>query len=121
MPFKRSANVSVHRLLQRITSIGFSPYAKEREEFGTRIRSLRITVFVPQDMKYEETNDDERAPLAARLSEYLALGYFQELSQKIDTIEIFVDDRKAYAFSNGKNGFNLEWSHNWRRDSSMEV
>ncbi|KAF1975533.1 hypothetical protein BU23DRAFT_75998 [Bimuria novae-zelandiae CBS 107.79] len=108
VPFKRNANVSIDRLLQRITSIGLSPYAKDREVHGTEIRKLRITVVVPEDMKDEE---GERAPLATRLSEYLSLGHFGDLSQKIDAIEIFVDDCRAYAFSNEKGYFKLEWSH----------
>ncbi|KAJ4293249.1 hypothetical protein N0V90_008531 [Kalmusia sp. IMI 367209] len=119
VPFKRNANVSVDRLLQRITSIGLSPYAKDRPTLGTQIRKLRITIVAPVDTKDGEA-EDERAPLAARLSEYLSLGHFEDLSQKIDAIDIFVDDRKAYALSNGKNYFKLEWSHKWRRDSAME-
>jgi hypothetical protein len=119
VPFKRNANISVDRLLQRITSVGLSPYAKDRETFGTEIRKLRITVAVPEDMKDFET-EDERAPLTTRLSEFLALGHFGALSQKIDTIEIFVDERRAYVFSKEQSHFRLVWSHKWRRDSAVE-
>jgi hypothetical protein len=111
--------MSVGRLLQRITSIGLSPYTKNRRALGTQIRKLQITVVAPPDMKVGGT-EDERAPLAARLSEYFSLGFFQNLSQSFDCIEIFVDDRKAYAFSSGKGSFVLEWSHKWRRDSVLE-
>jgi len=119
VPFKRNANVSVDRLLRRITSIGLSPYGKNREIFGTQIRHLRINVIAPEDMD-ESLGYDERAPLAARLSEYLSLGHFEDLSSKIDDIEICVDQRRAYHLSNDKNYFKLEWSHKWRRDSAME-
>lgn len=119
MHFKRNANVSVDRLLRRITSIGLSPYAKDRRTLGTEIRKLRITVAVPDDMKELET-EDERAPLTTRLCEYLALGYFEELSQKIDSIEICSDDCKAYVLTKEGGHFRLDWSHKWRRDSAME-
>ncbi|KAF2440457.1 hypothetical protein P171DRAFT_435251 [Karstenula rhodostoma CBS 690.94] len=119
VPLKRNANTSVGRLLQRITSVGLSPYAKDRQTLGTQIRKLRITVVAPADMKVGGT-EDERAPLAVRLSEYFSMGYFEDLAQKVNSIEIFVDDRKAYAFSSAKGSFVLEWSHKWRRDSAME-
>ncbi|KAK7180123.1 hypothetical protein DPSP01_012296 [Paraphaeosphaeria sporulosa] len=119
VPLKRNANMSVGRLLQRITSIGLSPYAKDRQTQGTQVRRLRITIVTPADGKIGET-EDERAPLAARLSEYFSMGYFEDLAQRVNGIEIFVDDRKAYAFSSAKSSFVMEWSHKWRRDSAME-
>lgn len=119
VPLKRNANMSVGRLLQRITSIGLSPYEKDRQTLGTQVRRLRITVVAPANTKVGGT-EDERAPLAARLSEYFSMGYFEDLAQRVSSIEIFVDDRKAYAFSSAKGSFVLEWSHKWRRDSAME-
>ncbi|KAL1611910.1 hypothetical protein SLS60_000132 [Paraconiothyrium brasiliense] len=135
MMMKRNANRLLGRLLRRIITDGFSPYAKEGQKIvGTRIHTLRITVVAPTDTKDEELVDekaplaarlseyfsDKKAPLAARLSEYFSLGFFGEMSQKIDAIEIFVDDRKAYGLSSAKDTFVLNWSHKWRRDSAME-
>ncbi|KAJ4357434.1 uncharacterized protein N0V89_002009 [Didymosphaeria variabile] len=116
---KRNANMLVGRLLHRITSVGLNPYAKCQHSLGTRIHELRITVVAPTVTENEGTVD-EKAPLAARLSEYLSMGYLGKWCQKIDAIDIFVDDRKAYAFSSAKNSFVLDWSHTWRRDSAME-
>lgn len=119
VPLKRNTNVSVARLLQRIITTGFSPYLQDRKTVGTPIRKLRINVVAPADTKHGKA-EDEKAPLAARLSEYFSLGYFAELGEQIQSIDVCVDDRRAYAFSGAKGSFVLEWSHKWRRDSAVE-
>lgn len=109
-------NMAVWRLLKRVMDVELSPHAKDGQTLGTRIRKLRFTVVAPADAKVGGTID-ERAPLAVRLSEYLSMGYFGDVSERISEIEIFVDGRKAYALSSAKSCFVMKWSHKWRRDS----